>query len=318
LNLTIGITINKLYFSLSELTSISRRNGLKKLHTWSLEELQGIIPHVFLPRRLPSSVQDDLEEIELNILRIIESTTEELNCTLFPNTFPRTEKLFQKWVLVQQKLSSCFTAAAISEDIQSLEAGEMLAMYVRAQNSGLLLSIPTIEEDSLKSCNQTVIFSSFSAAAPMKSVISAPGDLTVLVPEASYIIPKSALLQSKDFLEQLGYLTQTQIYMTLSQASKAGNRFSEVRDVADPMFITDWAMAVLSNEESQICKAFPRIRKKVRDDVNWCQSSLPFRRSGLWLTAKVALQISLIRELGPEYGPVVYKALMIKSCILFL
>jgi hypothetical protein len=44
----------------------------------------------------------------------------------------------------------------------------------------------------------------------------------------------------------------------------------------------------------------------------WDNALLPFRTSGLWLTAKVAIQTCLIRELGEELWKAVFKTFMIK------
>jgi signal recognition particle subunit SEC65 len=97
--------------------------------------------------------------------------------------------------------------------------------------------------------------------------MSTTGDLAVSVPQQSVWIPKSALLTSKDFAEQLRCLNVTQIEKTV--VSKAGKKFGEIRDIANPKMITDWATLVLCDEDSKETKLFPKVPKKIRDDVMW-------------------------------------------------
>jgi hypothetical protein len=94
--------------------------------------------------------------------------------------------------------------------------------------------------------------------------------------------------------------------------NKAGNKFPEIRDVANPKLITDWLTLALCKQDSGEATEFPKVQKKIRDDVMWNGGLLPFRRSGLWFTAKVAMHTYLIRELGEELGKAVFKTFMIK------
>ena len=52
-----------------------------------------------------------------------------------------------------------------------------------------------------------------------------------------------------------------------------------------------------------------QFNKKHRDQVRWNNGKLPFRRSGLWMTIKVVLQMILTKRLG-NVGTVIYKLLI--------
>jgi hypothetical protein len=246
-------------------------------------------------------------EIEQNILRILEAAANHGESPDFSSIAPQTSLMLQNWEKLQPCLSSTIHGVEeIGKTITSLDCRGMLAFYIRAQNAGMLLS------GSMKVSNVNLILSSFPASAPSTTVMSTTGDLAVAVPQQSVWIPRSALLTSKDFAGELYCLNATQIEKTLPVVHKAGNRFAEIRDVANPKMITDWATLALCKEDSREAQMFPKIQKKIRDDVMWNSGLLPFRRSGLWFTAKVAIHTCLIRELGEELGKAVFKAFMIK------
>jgi hypothetical protein len=272
-----------------------------------LSQLLNIIPHVFLPRKLPTSEQPEIVEIEQNILRILNAVASHGESLNFSNIAPQTSLMLQNWEKLQPCLSSTIHGVAeIAKTIGSLDCRGMLAFYIRAQNAGMLLS------GSMDEWNVYLILSSFPASAPSTTVMSTTGDLAVAVPQQSVWITRTALLTSEDFAAELCCLNLTQIIQTLPVVNKAGNSFAEIRDVANPKLITDWATLALCEEGSREATSFPKVQKKIRDDVMWNNALLPFRRSGLWFTAKVAIHTCLIRELGEELGKAVFKTFMIK------
>jgi hypothetical protein len=223
-----------------------------------LPQLLDIIPHVFLPRKLPTSEQPKIVEIEQNILRILNAVAIHGESLDFSSIAPQTSLMLQNWEKLQPCLSSTIHGVeAIAKTIESLDCRGMLSIYIQAQNAGMLLS--GLMEES----NVNLILSSFPASAPSTTVMSATGDLAVLVPQQSVWITRTALLTSEDFAGELCCLSVNQIKQTLPVVNKAGNSFVENRDVANPKLIKDWATLALCEEGLKEATSFPKVQKKI-------------------------------------------------------
>lgn len=90
-----------------------------------------------------------------------------------------------------------------------------------------------------------------------------------------------------------------------ARSSKAKVSVIEARDTTDPALITQMLMPLLEAIGSSI--EVPRLRKRVRDDVNIHAAELPWRRLPFWLVLRVAIQRQLCLALGNEPGRVCYK-----------
>ena len=86
----------------------------------------------------------------------------------------------------------------------------------------------------------------------------------------------------------------------------------------DPKFISQWLACTLTDADSSATSFVRPVRKKVRDEVRG-EARQPFRRSPLWLAAKVVLQLLLSTELGDEaLARLVYKLMVLKLLLHFL
>lgn len=132
-------------------------------------------------------------------------------------------------------------------------------------------------------------------------------------PTISVSIPYNNFVKSIAFAEQLVLLDENQYDKAMPKAKKGGVDVVETRDVADPMYISEWLLTSLSNKDSKIVTGhnFPEIVKKVRDDVIYKGGDFPFRRSGLWMTMKVVLQLNLEKELRHDAGKCIFKMIII-------
>jgi hypothetical protein len=171
------------------------RMKTKSPHLLSPTQLLDIIPHVFLPRKLPTSEQPKIVEIEQNILRILNAVAASHGESLdFSSIAPQTCLMLQNWEKLQPCLSSIiYEENEIGKTISSSNCKGMLAFYIRAQNAGMLLS------GSMEESNDNLVLSTFPASAPSTTVMSTSGDLAVAVPQQSVWIPRTTLLQSREF-----------------------------------------------------------------------------------------------------------------------
>lgn len=82
---------------------------------------------------------------------------------------------------------------------------------------------------------------------------------------------------------------------------------SGVADVPNTKYVTHWVIGAASNRSSREAN-FPVISKKMRDDPTH-----GYRRSGLWTTIKVLLQLGLTVALNsPSNGKYLYKLIILK------
>lgn len=110
-----------------------------------------LIPHVFLPLKLPGKISKSLITDENHLLSLLLQTIREYE---FIPQIKETCSLFETWFEVQ--INGC-------DKIQNLQPGQMFALYVRAQNCGLLISIP-------KHSSNDIIWSTFPASQRSKTV----------------------------------------------------------------------------------------------------------------------------------------------------
>jgi Protein of unknown function (DUF3638) len=90
-----------------------------------------------------------------------------------------------------------------------------------------------------------------------------------------------------------------------ARSAKAKVSVIEVRDTTDPALVTQMLMPLLEAVGSSI--EVPRLRKRVRDDVNIQNAEFPWRRLPFWLVLRVAIQRQLCLVLGNEPGRACYK-----------
>lgn len=128
--------------------------------------LCNIIDHVFLPRRLQGG-QGDLHQTESYILQ-------QFNDVVQKRGTPTLKQLFAK--LKQLYCDDECNPKLISQQLENLQPGDMLGIYVRAQNCGLFIHMP---KDGPK---DEVTICTFSASLPNEIIYgdSINGDIQVI------------------------------------------------------------------------------------------------------------------------------------------
>lgn len=107
-----------------------------------LHSNRNMIDHVFLHRKLPVKPVDPITE--LNILQLMAQTVEsfeELKSASVPSVVRR---LFTD--MKQLHCDDALDPKAISERMKNMKLGEMLGIYVRAQNCGLFIHMANDDE----------------------------------------------------------------------------------------------------------------------------------------------------------------------------
>lgn len=131
--------------------------------------------------------------------------------------------------------------------------------------------------------------------------------LQVDYPTRAVTLEFSNLIQSDVFIEQICKLNETK-HKPMTEKTNGGDALAKgLADVSDPKYVTDWLIGAASNCNSRV-NEFKGISKKMRDDPGQ-----GFRRSGLWITMKVILQLGLtVTFKSPSHAKHMYKLIMLK------
>ncbi|CAL1705829.1 unnamed protein product [Somion occarium] len=180
----------------------------------------------------------------------------------------------------------------ILQDLTNMEIGDVLAFHIEAQNAGLIIRRKAT----------TVVFEVFEVSPRNAAVIGTTGKLICSFPGPAVQIPEQKFVV-RTFQEELSsFLAQMDVDILDSAPTtrKAGSTVHEVRDTADPMYISQLLVGILRGMGSSV--DIQRITKRIGDDVLWKDAYLPWRRAPLWLVIRVALQTSLVsREEYKEF-----------------
>lgn len=162
--------------------------------------------------------------------------------------------------------------------------------------------------------DHNVVFEIFEASPSSKDILAADNTLQWDFPGRAVQIPHATFSEPL-FLEQLALFIEQasteQLVRFMANGWKARASVPETRDSADPAIISQMLMPMLEAIGSSV--DVPRLRKRVRDDVNIFKAQLPWRRLPLWLVLRVAVQRHLCLMLGSHSGRACYKFL---TCVL--
>lgn len=168
---------------------------------------------------------------------------------------------------------------------------DVLAVQVRAQNATLVI----------RKTRENTVFECFEASALSDAVIGCEGSLLRTFPAHAVAIPTSIFESSRFRLGLAAALEKLDaeiIDEVMPDTEKANKKVTEVRETANPRLVTEMLMATLA-AVGRPAKVI-QIEKRVRDDVIWDGSLLPWRRSTLWLSIRVALQTTLTDVLAGD------------------
>ena len=159
-------------------------------------------------------------------------------------------------------------------------------MLVRAQNAGLIIS-----EDT-----GNLIFEAFELCPLNESVMSTPGRLKRSFPGCAFTLKRSAF-EEEGFREVLAQMVAKMSCQPIPDAQpkvkKAGQFIDETRDTTHPKAVTELLMGIISANGSPAEVSF--ISKNTRDEVMWKHCILPWRRSAMWMLARVVMQLGFSR-----------------------
>ncbi|PTB71494.1 hypothetical protein M440DRAFT_350648 [Trichoderma longibrachiatum ATCC 18648] len=275
-----------------------------------MASLRSIIDHAVLPPIIPGEKEQDHEAISKELLNRLEAACERaknLASSPFADAFHSlSESLRACRALNQGRLDR----VTLLEHLRSLGTNDVLICHVVEQNAAIL-----IRREMNQSNEEFVILESFETSPTTEHVLAADNALVWDFPGRAVRLSAAEFNDEnlqKNIAEFLEQASMEAIHTVQAQARKAQVSVAEVRDTSDPALITQLFMIVLEGIGGSV--NVPKLRKRVRDDVNFATNGLfPWRRLPFWLVLRVATQRHLHLSLGKS-GRACYKLLM---CIFF-
>ncbi|KGQ08818.1 hypothetical protein BBAD15_g5854 [Beauveria bassiana D1-5] len=269
----------------------------------SVAELQLIIHHVFLTPGNPQS-GDDIElalASEVALLNYVCQALRDFGNLEVLNgngAVQRAREAIQ--FLRDSKISSGdLDAQKLQKAFETLsKEGGMFPIHVQAQNAAIIASRDKSE-----------ILLEFSELAPEnEAAMRTKGRLKRHFPGSAVSIPVTTFANSDLHLsmaETVAKMSFQQVKDMKPTIRKSGESHIEERDTTNPTIVTDFLATVLSalGELAQV----PVLEKNTREQVSWKSSTMPWRRSSIWLLARITIQTIFDRVAEPH----VYKQFMV-------
>lgn len=190
-----------------------------------------LLPHLFLLRILPVEESPDLRRQECYLLNLFSEFLKRLDLLRVPH-LNSVRQAFGVWASLQSADGIDPQRLAIA--LNELSSGGHLPLFIRDQNAGLLISVPTlgrhpheqatynglspsVKVSSLNGItsgfeNPTAIMSTFPASLPTLDVVKPLAAPTFVYPTTSMRVSFYSLIKYKDFAEQICSMDSTQIF----------------------------------------------------------------------------------------------------------
>ncbi|KAK3350347.1 hypothetical protein B0T25DRAFT_483283 [Lasiosphaeria hispida] len=269
--------------------------------------LESVFNHLVLPPKLPGHQDTNIEGIEHDVL------TRLLNACGTLGSLPGQE-LQESWHSVRRQLIICLDLSRRSLDkpslisaFSSLSSGCPVTLHIAEQNCAIFVRLV----QSHGGGDHDVVFEAFEVSPSSKDVLAVDNALQWDFPGRASRIPL-AVFSDPLFMEQLALFIEQasteQLGRFMARARKANVSILETRDSADPAIVSQMLMPMLEAVGSSI--NVPKLRKRVRDDVNISKAELPWRRLPFWLVLRVTVQRHLCLTFGDGNGRACYKFLI--------
>lgn len=257
-------------------------------------DLDYVTTHVVLPSKITKdacsnySENTDTESVFITLLSAVLLNAE------FGELVPNTCRSITLWKSYLSSIRGSHqkydNSQEISQAIRNIQIGDVLPFYFKTSNMAFLISKPNSVLDDI------LLISWFQVAADAPT-INSTHKLLANYPEYSFQVPFSEFAKSESFADKIVALVNDSTHSyKLSSSLAAGN--------------VEWVTMTLMGPADpilNISEDIIPIQKSIKDEA----LSTDFRRSGLWATMKVALQLGLVEELGEVSGKL-YKLIMIK------
>ncbi|KAI9683344.1 MAG: hypothetical protein M1829_005414 [Trizodia sp. TS-e1964] len=275
--------------------------------------LELLFNHLVLPPKVPGTQDPDTIEVGYDILARLIRTCRTLSKYTVPEFAETWTSIEHSLRLCQNLNSSHLEKKSMLRQFSQIELDDFLILHVVEQNAALLIRCQP------RNGVHFVVFEAFEASPSCEAVLSTENALEWEFPGRAAEISMDEFLDPY-FQESLTTFLEQASAEPLSRfearSTKASASVIETRDTVDPALVTQLLIPLLEAIGSPI--DVPRLKKRIRDNVNIQSSEFPWRRLPFWLILRVALQRQLCLKLGNSKGRVFYKFLICTVLAQFL
>ena len=164
------------------------------------------------------------------------------------------------------------------------DLGGFLPLFIRAQNAGMIVSWH----------GSRILFQAFELAPKNQSAMSTKGRLRRSFPSCAFAVSQETFFDD-------GFVAT--LAMTVSKLSdqsapgmqpkirKAGQEHAEDRDTTHPAMVVEYLMSFIRATGAP-GEDVVAIQKNTREEVIWSNARMPWRRSSMWLLARVSMDLA--------------------------
>ncbi|KAG8733132.1 hypothetical protein FRC11_008540 [Ceratobasidium sp. 423] len=267
--------------------------------------LQHLAYNVFLPPKLPQEEQKESfqELVDLAIVHsVIQASKSYRNQTQPSSQWAPIELMLRR---LHNYVEAPIDRDQLSEYIKSMKPGDILALYVNAQNAGLIIR---------KQVDHTT-FEAFEVQPQTKNVMSTAGKIVRHFPGPAVQMPNS-VANGSDFINQVADILEQMNLELFDEARpktrKAGTDLHESRESINPNYFIQFFFGYLRGMGNVVDP--PRVAKRIADEVLWMDAKNPWRRSPIWLIVRIALQTSLDSKTTYKHFMAYHHASILSQC----
>mgnify|MGYP000039711776 CR=1 FL=1 len=188
---------------------------------------------------------------------------------------------------------------AIKESLMSTPIGGYWGLWIREQNATLLVQ-------RLDNTNALILL--WELQCPNSVVTDNLRAPQQTIPLCGMKVSWERLIGSSELLADLVWNAQEK---AIPQSRKGGNEYDETRDVHAPLYALELLPCALGGDglvqqaDSHLVGSspgtqVPLITKKMRDEVRYQSSKLPWRRAPVWAAIKSMLHLVNVHETGDD------------------
>ncbi|KAH8982408.1 hypothetical protein EDB92DRAFT_123752 [Lactarius akahatsu] len=253
------------------------------------DDLLSVVQHVFLPPRLPQKAPTEKAECGTNaaLCHVLVQAARTFCQYLSPTQQSIWAPMMKMMETIYQTARAPLVEAELKGTLSDLAVGDVFVMHVREQNAAVVVRVAI----------DHVQFEIFEVTPPNGVVVSTSGRLICSYPGPAVQVSPEIFFNECLLQELSSFLIQMDVDVLDSTATtiKAGSTVREVRESADPRYISQLLVGILrgfGQPATVYC-----ITKRIGDEVLWKDAYKPWRRSPLWLVIRVALQTSLDNDM---------------------
>ncbi|KAJ3798411.1 hypothetical protein GGU11DRAFT_723328 [Lentinula aff. detonsa] len=250
--------------------------------------LNFIINHVFFPPKLPQK-SDVSTSRNFALCSIFLELAEEYGRHLDTPSQKAWRAVLKMLRCYQESQESQdINVETLQKDLQHLDPGGFLILYIQKQNAALFIR---------RLFSGDVSISSFEVSFPNAEVMAAEARIACTFPGPAITIPSPIWRDTSfrhEFSNFLLHMNRDGLDDAEAHTKKANSTVVEMRDVADPKYISELLMGIFHGIGSPTAIEDVRfVKKRIGDDVLWKNAFLPWRRSPVYLVLRVGLQLAL-------------------------